>query len=203
MIISHKLKCIFIRIPKTASSAIEIFIKKYDPDCISSIDKPPYGHFTSDNLKEIINKDIWNNYFKFCFIRNPYDWIVSNYCYNLNYSHYENKVLEILLDNFYLPTPEKYISYDNIIVFYLLLKKWFYSESQYKFISDDINFIGIYENIDKDFKYVKAKLNINDNYKLDKVNITKKKYELSDDSYKLIDILYKKDIELYNKYNSI
>ena len=200
MIISHKLKCIFIRIPKTASTAIETFIKKYDPDCISSIDTPPYGHFTSSNLKEIINKEIWNDYFKFCFIRNPYDWIISNYCDNLNYSHV-NKYLEILLDNQYLPTPNKYISFDNIIVFYLFLKKWLLSESQSMFIYGDMDFIGVYENIDKDFDYIKDKLNIDDDYKLDRINITKKKYELSDDAYKLIDILYKKDIELYNNLN--
>ncbi len=198
MIISHKLKCIFIRIPKTASTSIETFIKKYDPDCISSIDTPPYGHFTADDIKNNINLKIWNEYFKFCFIRNPYDWIVSNYCDNLKFSHLENKELDILLDNHYLPTPDKYISADNIIVFYILLKKWFNNENQSRFINDDIDFIGLYENIDKDFDYIKNKLNIEDEYQLDKMNITKKKYELSEDSYKIVDILYKTDLELYN-----
>ena len=69
MIISDKYKCIFIRIPKTASSSIEKLFKKLDPDCICSTDPSfvnfPYGHHSASQLKKMVKDDKWNSYFKF------------------------------------------------------------------------------------------------------------------------------------------
>jgi hypothetical protein len=90
--ISHKHKCIFIHIPKCAGSSIRDFY--FDTPRLNW--KLPnyellYGwcpkrkihlqHATSQQLLELdlVKPEIWNNYFKFTFIRNPYDRAVSDY----------------------------------------------------------------------------------------------------------------------------
>ena len=71
MIISHKYKCIFIRVPKCLSTSVEDFFIKLDPDCISSDNEVPYGHQTAKQVRQMVTEDEWNSYFKFTFFRNP------------------------------------------------------------------------------------------------------------------------------------
>ncbi|MDR5638173.1 MULTISPECIES: sulfotransferase family 2 domain-containing protein [unclassified Thermosynechococcus] len=37
------------------------------------------NHFTAAEVNNAINPDIWHNYFKFCFERNPFDKAISRY----------------------------------------------------------------------------------------------------------------------------
>ncbi len=67
--ISHEFKCIFIHIPKTAGSSIEVFFEEY----------PRTQHvLATECLKEYGGKD-WNRYYKFAFVRNPWDRVLSWY----------------------------------------------------------------------------------------------------------------------------
>ena len=86
--ISHKYKFIFIRIPKTGSSSIlsalwtsglqryfkntKKFTKKY------TIEGDKVHHKKAIELYQIDEfNENWDNYFKFAFVRNPWDLIVS------------------------------------------------------------------------------------------------------------------------------
>lgn len=42
-----------------------------------------YNHIKSKEIKKICEKSIWDNYYKFCFERNPWDKVISHYywCY--------------------------------------------------------------------------------------------------------------------------
>jgi hypothetical protein len=40
-----------------------------------------YNHIPAARLKSWVNKDVWENYFKFCFERNPFDKAISLYCF--------------------------------------------------------------------------------------------------------------------------
>ncbi|MGY6529671.1 MAG: sulfotransferase family 2 domain-containing protein [Cyanobacterium sp.] len=40
-----------------------------------------YGHIPAYQARERISSKIWNNYYKFCFERNPWDKVISSYYY--------------------------------------------------------------------------------------------------------------------------
>ena len=66
------------------------------------------------------------------------------------------------------------------------------------YIDEKLDFIGKLENIKNDFEYIKKKLGIQESLKhLNKSNSEKLSYH--EDAYKLITILYKDDLKLYNK----
>lgn len=97
MIISHKRKFIFIKTRKTAGTSIEIALSKFcgNKDILTPISKHDelireklgytgpqnykgfHNHIPAVKVKRLINSSIWNNYFKFCFERNPFDKAVS------------------------------------------------------------------------------------------------------------------------------
>jgi hypothetical protein len=62
-------RCIFIHIPKTAGASI----------ALSLFNEPPrHVHYRDF---EIANPDKFRRYFKFAFVRNPWDRLVSSYFY--------------------------------------------------------------------------------------------------------------------------
>jgi len=86
MRISHSHKFIFFATPRTGSTTIRNVLDKYSD--ISSIlisditkDFPFYHHISALELKRIFECRGWNwdSYEKFCFVRNPYDRVVSLY----------------------------------------------------------------------------------------------------------------------------
>ena len=111
VLISHKYKFIYIKNVKVAGTSVESFFEKYcmNPDIkyvkterintkISKYGIIGFRGIQSDNnfkntlgftghmnCKSILNKiglKRYNNYIKFCVIRNPYDKMVSNYFFS-------------------------------------------------------------------------------------------------------------------------
>jgi len=90
--ISHKHKFIFVHIPKCAGSSIKDHF--FDNPNLNW-QRPNYEflygwcpkrkihlqHATAEQLLEtgLISKDVWNSYFKFTFVRNPWDRAYSDY----------------------------------------------------------------------------------------------------------------------------
>ena len=162
--INHNLKAIFIHIPKNGGSYIAEILSKYygftnyylqrrDHKffCLGkdySVDKHEnkiHGtliyYKTSFYLNKIMNmnQQKWNSYFIFSFIRNPYDRIISgwNYCNNKNIDF------------------EKYLLLKDINSY----DYWHVFMSQWRHLVDingkiNIQFIGKFENIENDLKYV-------------------------------------------------
>lgn len=104
MIISHKNKFIFIKPTKVAGTSVEIALAKHcgEKDIITPITSYNprfddseynhqfinyeklgyYNHICPHDIKQKIGKEVWNKYFKFTVVRNPWDQAVSRYFWN-------------------------------------------------------------------------------------------------------------------------
>lgn len=96
MIISHSNRFIFFAVPKTATHSIRSALQKYcanndwqqqalfrkpgeDPQLIpiKEIAAIEHGHISARQIRPFLDKTVWTSYFKFGFVRNPYDRFVS------------------------------------------------------------------------------------------------------------------------------
>ena len=221
MIISHKYKFIYFANGKCASSTIENMLAKYNDDDRIKIVDVGYGKKgiwckkKLDNKKHINNLwgrhtehvppflvreelgNIFNDYFKFSFVRNPYSWIVSQYFWNFK-------------DKPDILTPKHL---EKIFNFLQKVRRGIKGKSkyQYSFLADDhgkgdllVDFVGKIENFNEDFYKVCNKIGIPICEKnVEKMNKKSKKHYLeylSKDSIKYISKNYAKDISKF-KYD--
>lgn len=218
MIISKKHNFIFVKSRKTAGSSIQValskicsetdFIKGAQVNHISSFSNFHYRKikihanlFKTDSLKkkrlvnshtnlkqlEFILKDDYDSFFTFAFIRNPWDLVVSRYFWDKYKERHS-------FDDFNLWIEHNY-----------QLKSWkrdqlhLYTHIDGKF---KLDFVGRYENLERDFQFVCQKLNLN-KLKLSnekRVRQDKKHYTkyYSEKSKQIVAELFKKDIEYFN-----
>ena len=89
----------------------------------------------------------WKNYFKFCFVRNPYDRAVSGWNYLM-------ETLKLNIDF------EKYLGMKNIVS---ENEYWHVFLSQYESIIDEndnifVDYVGKFENLENDFENILKKI---------------------------------------------
>jgi len=189
MAVYHKWKCVFVQIPKNASSAIHGKLKNRTDDVHSH---RSYFEILQDQDSELVE-----SYFTFAVVRNPYDKFVS--AFENDGSH------ETGLDftSFIKYLVKNHISASDVSVYFI---------PQYKFISikniilmDDLI---RYENIQEDWKRIVDKLNSNTNFTkiddyLEVENATPSKMNKSWEEYyteetkEIVYNMYKKDFELF------
>ncbi|OGF24911.1 hypothetical protein A2331_06105 [Candidatus Falkowbacteria bacterium RIFOXYB2_FULL_34_18] len=170
MITSHSHKFIFIHVYKVAGSSMESVLNKYEPRYVYFIKKiyrklgwNISDHITAMELRNKINVNIFNNYFKFAFVRNPFDWQVSLFCFaRKNKKHHQHEMINKM-------TFDEYIDWrvNNEIH----LQKNFVCSENGEVLVD---FIGRYENIQNDFEKICKTIGI-EKIKLPHTNISNHK----------------------------
>lgn len=93
MIISHRYRFIFVKTIKTAGTSIEAYLSAHcGPRDILTPLQPPveghvprnhgrfYNHFSAWGIRQVVPRELWKGYFKFCVERNPWDKTVSDFC---------------------------------------------------------------------------------------------------------------------------
>lgn len=144
---------------------------------------------THDSLDKVLKTEIGKkirNYFFFCFIRNPFDWIVRSfwwhiYIQNKKDLNWINKLSKNKLDKMFKNFLNEY-SYE-------------YFEKQKKIVTNNKVNINIYkyENFDENMKKIKKKLNLNNekipikNIKFKNLKIKKKILIDKKDEKKILD----------------
>ena len=187
--ISHDKKFIFTRITKTGSSSIEHVLKK-------EAGMRGRGHDSAKQLRAK-HKDVFDEYFKFGFVRNPWDKTVSFYFYNnkRNWDRYP----------FNAKTAPAFNDF---------IKDWFVKGSRRRFhslshspcldwLSDKngviVDYIGRFENLQEDFNVVCNKIGLSPQI-LPKRNASKHEHYTEYYNQESIDIIgemYKKDIDYF------
>ncbi|MDB2686357.1 sulfotransferase family protein [Mariniblastus sp.] len=106
MILSHDKKFIFVHLYKTGGTSIRRCLEKYDAAykihhwAKSKLTAKPvfnspiaHKHATASTIRETVGADIFDQYFSFCFVRNPWAWQVSLYHYVLKKMRHEQHEL--------------------------------------------------------------------------------------------------------------
>lgn len=229
MIISHKHKFIFFCNMKTGTTSIEKVLEPFQEGKEYNFDiKGIYNgkHVPPVIIKACLPQDIWNNYFKFTFVRNPWDRFVSGWKYHLagqliqvqfpsllqhprgaikvlkkfNYSFQQIKEMQ----------ERKIFSCEDVDYYFNHYKSIFgippYSgnhQHHYVFDLDGnqiIDFIGRFEQLEDDFNIIKDKLNLNSDINLPHLNSTKRfnyqKY-FTEESKQHLAKLWHKDVNLF------
>jgi chondroitin 4-sulfotransferase 11 len=197
--ISHKHKFVFIAVPKTGTTSAERVLHKY---CIHFSYRKK--HFTyseylnNKRVRETVNKD----YFFFAFVRNPFDRLVSQFKFTgkkwwkkagLSESSlcFENYVKQIVACNL----PFSAHRYNSQIKSGQGDEDW----SQLQYLSEDVDFIGRYENLQEDFNIICDKIGI-PLQQLPHRNSTKHKHYTEyydDETREIVAKKYAKDIEYF------
>lgn len=147
LVVSHKHKYVYYSVPKTATTSIKKYLEKY-----TSID---IGSLTLENGYSIEYNNEWDSYYKFSFVRNPWDRVLSCFldktkqCIGKSwalehYKQYYDNSFEEFIDNL----NGKNILYDNHLI------------PQTMLINNNINFIGRFENLHQDLSIVQNILSI-------------------------------------------
>lgn len=165
--INHDMKAIFIHVHKTGGTYISYMLHKYygfknyylhrpdhDVFCFNKKKTTKYINYENRihgvlayyksspyiNKKMNMNPEKWRTYYKFCFIRNPYDKIVSAWNhvdrFNIpfkNYLNLEKKCNDVEYMHMFMPQVRNIIDVDGKI---------------------NINFIGKFENLEQDFQKI-------------------------------------------------
>lgn len=164
MLLSHSKKFIFIHVPKTAGRSIEHILEPYHY-CSSLKNRikrkyqlfypiAPAGkfdyHIKAVELQAQIPSATFEQYFKFTFVRNPWDWLVSLYFYTIQ-------------------TP-KHVSYRQFKKMgnFEACVEWMTTQGtffQKDYICDQndrllVDFVGKFENLTADFQKIATTLNL-------------------------------------------
>jgi len=208
MQISKKRKFIFIHTHKTAGSsignALKPFTLKHVPknkllgiayrilnkiERLTSFDPGLFDpHISASALIDAIGEKTFNSYFSFAFVRNPWDWQVSLYCFILkSETHRRHDLVKSFGD------------FDTYIKWRCAEGVWFQKDFIY---SKEgvllVDFVGRFENLDEDFKKICHRIGISTTLpKLNVSNTTPYQLFYNDETRELVRKTFEPDISLF------
>ncbi|MEL6488829.1 MAG: sulfotransferase family 2 domain-containing protein [Cyanobacteria bacterium J06621_3] len=230
MIISNSQKYIFIHIQKTAGTSVMEALGRNlkwndieigtDPE-VHKFYREKYNlgkHSLAKEVKQVLGKEVWDNYFKFTFVRHPYSRAVSLYTYvqrmarakyaKNRFPFYKRKdnspFWSWLMTQAFLDSKNfsEFIRHEKFL-------NDFGAQSQSHWIFNKeeetlVDFIGKYENINIDFNKILHKIDSAANKpSLKQINISTGKkepefYFKGEKDYKHLEKIYEQDFRVFD-----
>lgn len=203
---SHDKKALFIHIPRTGGSSVEVSLAipptERDPsrkDTKNLFGPSTHGYLQHYTLSQLIDERLLNeqqrsDYVVFSFVRNPWDRLVSAYFYNFALKSKGG---------------EKFYTFSDMLELLPNLaaeRQHFFPMHRYVCLDDSlaVDFLGRYEQLEEDFQRVCSMLDLSPQ-KLIHCNASQLRKDFCDDYRKLytpaqVDLVasvYEKDIELF------
>jgi hypothetical protein len=226
MIISHKHKFIYFANGKAGSETIEQLLKEYDEkdsETFGSKGLFHHKHIPPAIVSSVIPKEIFDNYFKFTFVRNPVDWFVSQYKWRWRFlprKRLSESIgtpakfvsVAITLPKYYKNSKKKIFTEKEVLEMHetmrlsrgLPMSRTLY-QSNYAYDVDGnkiIDFVGKLENFNEDISKICEIVGIElPEGSIKKKNASKNrsgKEQVTDEAKKKIFELWKKDFENFN-----
>jgi len=208
--ISERHNFIFFHIPKAAGTSIiislydklnkNVLINDSNKELVAFLKNKGNtwpNHATCGEIMEFLGIILYENYFKFCFVRNPWDRLVSMYHYTVQkekekYAKIEENLPEYSKNILEAGSFDKWIKSRNI------------GTGQFDIISNDkdellVDYVGRSEIIQSDFSYICSVIGI-ENIQLPKSNTSKHKdYRdyYTEETIQIVAEKHKKDIEFF------
>lgn len=148
-------------------------------------------------------KDIYDNYFKFTIVRNPFDWLVSTYYYIIkNTLHNENTKVSGM-------TFSQFLTYYVDVMMKNQGKELGHNKvcTLYDYVSDEkgnviVDYIGKYETLNDDMKFICSKIGV-PYTQVPLINVNNKrqrgyKQYYDAESIKFVEENFAKDLEYFN-----
>lgn len=157
--------CLFVHVPKVAGQSIEnVFLERaglswnnrapflLKPNQNPLLGPPRLAHLTAQEYTELgyLSVSEFQSLYKFAFVRNPWQRILSEYLYR----GYRCSFKEFLLYRFPKPSDDNYVNGDDLYR-HVIPQAHFLCNRQGNLIVD---FVGRFESLSKDFQDVSKKI---------------------------------------------
>jgi chondroitin 4-sulfotransferase 11 len=185
--ISHKHKCIFIHIPRTGGTTIESLL----PDGLYE------GHNTLQGYKHKVGSGGYEHYYKFAFVRNPWDKMLSEYFWfrNVKYAYPDEEVKQ-----FFRKSASCFSEFVSLF-FKTTVGDPTHRMCQLDFLNPvcELDYIGRFERYAEDFMKISTYIGIDIDVCPHENNISHRPYweYYNDETRKIVAEKYAKDIEYF------
>lgn len=199
-LLCRKHNYLYIHIFKTGGNAVRKALHGCTLTCGAQAPVSGYGvHVVASDLKAVIGQYYWDSFFKFTFIRNPLDWMISLYWYCRNA---RNHFLSDYAQADFASWVAFYIEFSKKNPRIIGANK---TVSQFEHISENgkpiVDFIGRQEYFERDMNIIRNKLGMNI-LPIEKVNVgfyDKRQSKYDSATQKLMLTNYADDFELWQK----
>jgi len=155
MFVHRSYKFIFIHNPKVAGTSIRNSFNPMGYKVLNKGNKLPidwWPHSSASQVKKRVGDEIWNEYFKFAFVRNPYDRCISFYFYHQSPTYarvqgHTHSTIKAAKKPFKEWLGDQLYNKENMVAI-----------PQSAYINLPLDFIGRYENIENDYQYFIEKI---------------------------------------------
>ena len=204
-------KAIYFFIPKVACSSVKFVLAQtlnlgmQGGDVVEEVHKI---HFPTVPKYQVLTK--YKDYFRFCFVRNPWDRLVSCYKDKINYTpghvyeRYNNPFVKYLTESGFFKPDMSFEDFVGVVCQIPDSHAEGHFRSQHLFVEDEqgrllVDFIGKFETMDRDFAAVKRRIDLKGTVPHLRKTGHKPYWEFYNErTIEMVAQRYQRDIQLFN-----